>query len=164
MIDLLSKYDTTQVIIFIALVVIAIKSVWDMIDYFKNKYKEKFNKDYEQIESQKAIEKYYLEGKDQHQETLKVYERLENQLNKIENSVEKLSNKVNKLTESDMHDIKQFIVREHHYFVSKGWIDDYSLDSIMLRYEDYKEEGGNSYIKTLVEEIKALPKQQPPTV
>lgn len=161
MIDLLSKYDTTQVIIFIALVVIAIKSVWDMIDYFKNKYKEKFNKDYEQLESQKAIEKYYLEGKDQHQETLKVCEKLENQLDKIEDSVNKLSNKVNKLTESDMHDIKQFIVREHHYFVGKGWIDDYSLDSIMLRYEDYKEEGGNSYIKTLVEEIKALPKQPP---
>ena len=161
MINLLTQYDVTQICIICVLIILAIKSAWDMIDYFKNKYKEKFNKDYEQLESQKTIEKYYLEGKDQHKETLEICEKLETQLDKIEESVDKLATKVNKLTESDMHDIKQFIVREHHYFVGKGWIDDYSLDSIMLRYEDYKEEGGNSYIKTLVEEIKALPKQPP---
>ena len=161
MINLLSQYDVTQICIICVLIILAIKSVWDMVDYFKNKYKEKFNKDYEKLESQKTIERYYLEGKDQHKETLEICEKFETQLDKIEESVDKLAIKVNKLTESDMHDIKQFIVREHHYFVGKGWIDDYSLDSIMLRYEDYKEEGGNSYIKTLVEEIKALPKQPP---
>ena len=58
-----------------------------------------------------------------------------------------------------MHDIKQFIVREYHYFVEqKKWIDDYSLDTILLRYADYKQEGGNSYIEMLIDEIKKLPK------
>lgn len=161
MLELLSKYEVSQILIFGTLIVIAIKNVWDMIDYFKNKYSEKFNKDVQKLEDKKAFEQCYLTSKNQHQEVLDICKNFENKLNSIEESVEKLSNKVNRLTESDMHDIKQYIVREYHYYITKGWIDDYSLDSILLRYEDYKEEGGNSYIKTLIGEIKALPKQPP---
>lgn len=81
------------------------------------------------------------------------------EIEKVSNSVNNLSKRIDKLTESDMHDIKQFIVREYHYFVEqKKWIDDYSLDTILLRYADYKQEGGNSYIEMLIDEIKKLPK------
>ena len=80
-------------------------------------------------------------------------------IDKVSDSVDTLSKRIDKLTESDMHDIKQFIVKEYHYFTEqKGQIDDYSLDTILLRYSDYKDEGGNSYIETLIDELKKLPK------
>ncbi|HRT02953.1 MAG TPA: hypothetical protein P5513_03340 [Candidatus Diapherotrites archaeon] len=155
--ELLEQYTIPQIIAFIIGLVAMIKGAWDTIEYFKNKYKRKFNKDYDVKIKETKLEDFYNKTQQRHKEVMA-------KIDKMSDSVDTLSKRIDKLTESDMHDIKQFIVREHHYFVSKGWIDDYSLDSIMLRYEDYKEEGGNSYIKTLVEEIKALPKQQPPTV
>ena len=65
------------------------------------------------------------------------------------------------LIESDKDDIKAYITKEHHYFVyQKGWIDDYSLDCIERRYDHYVAEGGNSFIKGLMEEIRNLPKKE----
>ena len=72
-----------------------------------------------------------------------------------------LSKKVDILIQSDKDDIKAFITREHHYFCyQKGWIDDNSLDCIEKRYTHYQKEGGNSFIETLMEQIRELPKQE----
>jgi hypothetical protein len=64
--------------------------------------------------------------------------------------------------DSDKDDIKAFITDKHHYFCyERKWIDDYSMDCIERRYSHYKDEGGNSFIATLMDELKALPKQSP---
>ena len=66
------------------------------------------------------------------------------------------------MTVSDMHDIKQSIVKDYHFFVEQqGGIDDFSLDTLELRFNDYKAEGGNSYIAGLMAEIRQLPKHPP---
>lgn len=123
-----------------------------MIDFFKNKYNQKFNKDYEAKNKDLHLKEFYEMSGEQHKEIML-------EMEKVSESVDHLSQRIDKLTESDMHDIKQFIVREYHYFVEqKKWIDDYSLDTILLRYADYKSEGGNSYIEMLIDEIKKLPK------
>jgi hypothetical protein len=162
MATLFAEYSLSQIIIFLIAIVVFLKGGWDLIDFFKGKYKDKFNKDYNQKEKEKELEQHYEACKEQHVETLETYNRLEDKIDNISESVSKLSDEVQRLTISDKNDIKQFIVREYHYFVEqKKWIDDYSLDCILLRYEDYKAEGGNSYIKTLIEELKALPKCPP---
>lgn len=123
-----------------------------MIDFFKNKYNQKFNKDYDAKTKEIRLEEFYEMAGEQHKEVMM-------EMEKVSESVDHLSQRIDRLTESDMHDIKQFIVREYHYFVEqKKWIDDYSLDTILLRYADYKQEGGNSYIEMLIDEIKKLPK------
>ena len=77
----------------------------------------------------------------------------------IEKTLEDLSNKINMLIESDKDDIKSFITREHHRFCYQvGWIDDFSLDCIEKRYKHYTDEGGNTFIPGLMEELRALPK------
>ena len=76
--------------------------------------------------------------------------------------IKTLSAKVDMLTASDKDAIKAFITREHHYFCyQKGWIDDYSLDCLERRYQHYVEEEGNSFVGQLMEEIRALPRQEP---
>ena len=152
MATLLSQYTIPQIILFIIAIVFIIKGGQDTFDWFKNKYKQKFNKDYDAKTKEVRLEEFYEMAGEQHKEVMV-------EIEKVSNSVNNLSKRIDKLTESDMHDIKQFIVREYHYFVEqKKWIDDYSLDTILLRYADYKQEGGNSYIEMLIDEIKKLPK------
>ena len=152
MATLLSQYTIPQIILFIIAIVFIIKGGQDTFDWFKNKYKQKFNKHYDAKTKEARLEEFYEMAGEQHKEVMV-------EIEKVSNSVNNLSKRIDKLTESDMHDIKQFIVREYHYFVEqKKWIDDYSLDTILLRYADYKQEGGNSYIEMLIDEIKKLPK------
>ena len=150
--ELLEQYTIPQIIAFIIGLVAMIKGAWDTIEYFKDKYKRKFNKDYDVKIKETKLENFYNKTQQRHEEVMA-------KIDKVSDSVDTLSKRIDKLTESDMHDIKQFIVKEYHYFTEqKGQIDDYSLDTILLRYADYKDEGGNSYIETLIDELKKLPK------
>lgn len=163
MIDLFTMFTIPQLCIGIIMLILAIKGAWDLVDFFKTKYKEKFNKDHSRIAKEEELERHYQECKNQHIETLSLYEKLENKIDILSDTVtyqfKDLNDKINILTESDMHDIKQSIVKDYHYFVEEqGWIDDFNLDTILLRYSDYKKEDGNSYIEMLIDEIKKLPK------
>ena len=77
----------------------------------------------------------------------------------IQKSIRKMDEQIDILTRSDKDDIKAFITREYHYFTEqKGWIDDYSMDCIEKRYSHYKEYHGNTFIDTLMEELRDLPR------
>lgn len=163
MLELLSTFPASQIIVFCIMFLLAVKGCWDLIDYFKTKYREKFNKDYSQLEKEKDLETHYIQVKERYDEALNLYKCLDSKIDNLSNTVnnkfDNLEKRINILTESDMHDIKQAIVKDYHYFVERQkWVDDFSLNTLLLRYEDYQKEGGNSYIATLVEELKALPK------
>lgn len=162
MIDLLTAYSISEIFIFIILAVIAVKGSWDLIDFFKNKYLKKFNKDYAKKKQEEVLQDHYDDCQRQYEETMGAYSELSDKIDNVIDSVDKLGTKVNELIESDKHDIKQDIVKQYHYFVDRvGWIDDFSLDTLELRFNDYKSEGGNSYIAGLMSEIRQLPKHPP---
>lgn len=78
-------------------------------------------------------------------------------LGTIEGRLKKTEERLDKLTESDMHDIKAWIVDQYHkFYVNQGWIDAFSAETLDKRYEDYKAEGGNSYIDTLMAQLHTL--------
>lgn len=162
MLDFFGAYTVSQIIIFIIGFTLATKGIWDLIDFFKGKYKQRFDHDYDLKKKEEVLEKHYESCKKQHDETMEQYSSLNNKLDGIVDSIEDLTKRVDTLTESDMHDIKQSIVKDYHYFTEKqGWIDDFSMNVIELRYADYKEEGGNSFIDTLVQQLRTLPKHPP---
>ena len=95
---------------------------------------------------------------------IQAQENMKNDINscqiQLKNTINDIKKAINLLTESDKDDIKAWITEKHHYFCYQiGWIDDYSLDCIEKRYGHYKDEGGNTFIDELMEEIRALPKR-----
>lgn len=138
MLDLLQQYSLQDILIFIIILGVALKGCFSFFDDFTNRSVKIFNRTYQKPK------------------------QLQNTIKKMEESIENLSKKVDILMKSDRDDIKAFITRQHHYFVyQKGWIDDYSLDCIERRYTHYNEQGGNSFIQTLMTDLRNLPKQEP---
>ena len=119
MLDLITGFSGVQILTFVILFTLAVKGAWDLVDFFKGKYKEKFNKDYQKIVKEEDVMKQIEIVKEQHNETLKMCENFDRKLDSIVESIGELKETVDHLTDSDMHDIKQFIVREYHRFVDE---------------------------------------------
>ena len=138
MLDLLNNYSLTEIIIFVIMLSFAIKGIVDFYDWAKNRLNETTDKIYTNKEIQKKV-----------LETLELHNA----------QIEKMSKAINILIDSDKDDIKSWITEKHHYFCYElGYIDDYNYQCIEARYKHYKEEDGNTFIDSFMEDIRALPK------
>lgn len=86
------------------------------------------------------------------------FDEIDRRLAALEERMGTAEERLNTLTESDMNDIKSWIVEQYHKFYGhQGWIDAYSADTIERRFGDYQAEGGNSYVHNLVNQLRTLP-------
>ena len=144
MIQLLTTYSLGEILSLIVILALAIKGVVSFWDWAYERLKKIFKKENQQETDREKIDK------------------LIQQQAELNEKIKTLTTKINILIDSDKDDIKSFITDKHHYFVyEKKWIDDHSLDCIEKRYKHYTDEGGNSFIATLMSELRALPKQLP---
>ena len=142
MLQLLSHYSISQILLFLVFIALAFKSIVDFIDWYKGR-----------------VKKHDDQVKEEH-DYMKEINEVKDSVGEIKDVVSDMKGTIDVLMESDKDAIKSHITREHHYFCyQKGWIDDYSLDCLENRYKHYLEENGNSFIKHLMEEVRALPKQ-----
>lgn len=153
MLDLLKEYSVSQILILLVFIAIAIKEVIQFIDWAKQRTLQSVNESTSSIELIKKIEE-----KDREQDH-KIEQILEAQKNSSEN-IDLILQQIQSLIKSDRDAIKAYITKEHHYFCYEvRWIDDYNLDCLEKRYQRYVEEGGNSFIESLMEEVRALPRR-----
>ena len=149
--ELLSKYSLSDIIIFLIILVLAIKEALSLKDWFK----EKFNK-YTRKEYNNKKEKEKL------QENIDDLNKFYNEKEIVDKGFEKINRQLEMLIESDREAIKSYITEQHHLFVyEKGWVDDYSLDCLEKRYAIYEKENGNTFVLGLMNEIRSLPKIPP---
>ena len=140
--QLVTHYSVSEIILFIIILAVAIKELITFIDWAKHRTAQAVHQSERSSELKKASQRH------------------EDELNEIRCSIKSLQQSINLLILSDRDDIKQSLTKDHHYFCYKlGSIDDYSLDCMQKRYAHYKEEGGNSFIKTLMQEVRALPRK-----
>ena len=155
MLELLGTYSLTQIITFIVLLAIAAKEGITLVIWFKDLFKKKFKDD---MKNTVATEKQN-EQIDKIKEDIQIL--IENQ-EKIFEEIELFKQKLEMIIESDKDDIKSWITEKHHFYCyERKWIDDYSMDCIERRYGHYKDEGGNSFIEVLMNELRSLPKTPP---
>lgn len=146
LLELLEHYNFAEIVIFLIFILAAIRGLVTYVDWAKEKISTTVNKNAKNKSEHSQLHTDIEEIKDAQKDMLK--------------TINKLSRSIDLLTASDKDDIKAYITREHHYFCYQlGYIDDYNLDCIEKRYAHYKDEGGNSFIGTLMEELRALPKE-----
>lgn len=136
MLTLFNNYSVTQIIIFVIILAVALKEFIVLIDFFKTKAKE------------------ISEGR---QKQEKSYQMLQQMAERMTSMEERLT----LLTESDKDDIKSWIVEKYHYYKANpaAAIDSFTMDTIEKRFKHYKDEGGNSYIEDLIEELREMAKE-----
>lgn len=144
--ELLTNFSLEQIIFFLFLMAIAFKEVIELIKYYSNLLYKKYHKNSEAIELLDEIKS------------------IKQDIAEIKENNKKYTEQLELLIESDREDIRAFIVSKHHYYVNnQQWIDDYSMDVLEKRFTYYKKEGGNSYVKGLMDELRKLPKVPPKT-
>lgn len=144
MLNLLQEYSIDNLVAVIIILSLALKGGISFIDWCILRMKKFVYKNDEPIRLKNDIASHSQD------------------IEELKRSLKQLNKQVQLLIDSDKDDIKAFLTRQHHYFCyQKQWIDDYSLECIERRYNHYKEEGGNSFIKGFMEEIRALPKTPP---
>ena len=155
MLELLETYSFSQIIIFIIFLAIAIKEGITLITWFKDFFRKKFNDDMKNtVATNKQNEQI-----DKIKEDIQIL--IDNQ-EKIFKEIELFKQQLEMIIESDKDDIKSWITEKHHFYCYEiKWIDDYSMDCIEKRYRHYKDEGGNSFIEELMNELRGLPKTPP---
>lgn len=150
--QLLTQYTLTDIILFVIALALSVKGIVTFYDWAVDRLKKKFGKE---IKESNAKEEIINEIRNTQDTLNSVMEKQE----EITQRIQDMAGIVDILIESDKDDIRAWITEKHHHFCYKtGHIDDYSLDCIEKRYRHYKDEGGNSYITTLVEEVRNLPK------
>lgn len=161
MLDFISSYSLSEILIFFIMAAVCIKELITFIDWVIDRLNKQYNKHYNQNKDKDTIHNQIQELNDcikqEQKQQNKRQEEINIQFNKVNKDIKSLSDSVNLLLNSDRDDIKSYIVEKHHYFCyDKQWIDDYSLECLEKRYSHYEEEGGNSFIKNLMEEIREL--------
>ena len=148
MAELITNYSWSEIILFVIAFAAAIKGVVTFWDWGKDRLKKVYDKE-DKIEEIKSL---IVKSTKQMNEFSNI------QAQTIE-EIQHLKENITNLTASDKDDIKAWITEKHHHFCYEiKYIDDYSLDCIEKRYAHYVDEGGNSFISTLMEEIRNLPK------
>ena len=147
---LLTTYSVSELIIIFVAFALAIKGLITFYDWAADRVRKVFNKQSKQEQEKQEI----LNKIDSQTERI---ETLIGSMKKLSDENRALKNKLDVLFESDKDDIRAWITERHQYFMSLGYIDDYSLDCLERRYQHYRDEGGNSYIKLLMEDLRKLP-------
>ena len=144
--QLFTAYSMSEIILFIIILAIAIKDLVEFIDWSKKRAKQAIDENEKPAELQRVITQH------------------EKELAEIKEEIQQLNISINLLIDSDRDDIKHSITRNHHHFCYEvKSIDDYSLDCLQRKYSHYKEEGGNSFVASMMEDLRNLPRKVYPT-
>ena len=155
MLELLGTYSLTQIVTFIVLLAIAVKEGITLVIWFKDLFKKKFNEDMKNTVATKKHNEQICKIKEDIQLLIQNQEKIFEEIKLFKQQLEVI-------IESDKDDIKSWITEKHHFYCYEiKWIDDYSMDCIEKRYRHYKDEGGNSFIEELMNELRSLPKTPP---
>lgn len=143
--ELFEQFDLTTIILVLLLAFFLVLEVSQGIDYFRKKNKNK-NDEFQDREKRVST----LEMLEHDNETT---------IQQIKNDLDEVKKNINLLITSDKDDIRSWITDKYHCFIKLGYIDDFSLDCLERRFKSYKQEGGNTYVDSMMEELRALPRK-----
>lgn len=150
--ELLATFSIAEIIMFLVLFATALKGVITFWDWAVDRLRKIFNK-----QTQREADQAEILNKIE--EVGKEVSEIKGEICDIKKRINENDKKTEVLIHSDKDDIKAWITERHHYYCYElGRIDDYGLDCMERRFAHYVAEGGNSYVHTLMEDVRRLPK------
>ena len=138
--NLLETFDLKTIIFVFFMTAVAVKELIQLYQYFRGKIYGR----YEKQDNRKEI-----------------IDSMEKSMQSILSKVEEISKKLTLLQESDRDSIKSWIVMLYHkYKEDDTELDSMQMDLLERRYQHYKDQGGNSYIDELMEELRSIYKKK----
>ena len=134
MIELLTTYTLVEILVFIFIILAALKEGWSLIDFFRNKAKKKYEEetceDKRMEEIFNRLDSFEKNVKEAWQKEQDLYNEFVEFKKECTNHFEATNAKLEMLTQSDKDSIKSWIVEKHHHFMKLGWVDDFNMDAI----------------------------------
>lgn len=161
MLELLAAFSTKQILVYAIMLAFALKGLVDFTSWGKEQYLKKFNKDYNALIEKQTLKDYCKSSDERFTEIIQKHDELvttiEDMTDKVDQKVASIEEQLTHLASYSRNDIKAWIVETHHKCMKEQCIDDFTKDLVERRFVDYVQLNGNSYVKTLVEEIRKLP-------
>lgn len=115
------------------------------------------------------IDEVHASIKTQEDESTDGDEHLKEELEKQKEDLEDISSKIDILTrnmslllDSDKESIKSFIATQYYEAMEKQYIEVYIMETLEIRYKKYLLENGDTFVASLMKELRELP-HKPPT-
>lgn len=146
--ELLARFELTDIIIMLTLLIVGAEKLIKAIDWLRARFRKSYDEENALKEEVEDLNKFYEEKKVVDEGFAKVNER-----------IDKICDLVDMLVESDKESIKAYITDRHHFFVQeRKWIDYHSMDCLERRFSIYEREHGNSFVEDLMNDLRQLPK------
>lgn len=156
--ELFSQYSIEVIILIIFMVGLSIKGFSELWDWFKKQFFDNFSKESAQNQRHQEI----MENLNDLQLRNSAMEaRIETQLSQMDQRLTGVELRLEKSTARIQENTKSQLIDKHHHFCyNVKHISDADLEAIERRYLYYKSDGGDSYIDTLMDDIRSLPRKQ----
>ena len=136
MVQFFQQYTIEATIIFLFMLGTALKQGYELVQYFRNKTFNHVDKVREQEETLGQV--------------IKNMQQQQKQLQSI-------TDKIDELLASDKDSIKSWIVMLYKQYKKDPFgLDSMQMDLLERRFSHYKQEGGNSYIDNLMQELREI--------
>ena len=136
MVQFFQQYTIEATIIFLFMFGTALKQGYELVQYFRNKTVDHVDKIREQEEALEQVIKNMQQQKKQ---------------------LQSITDKIDELLVSDKDSIKSWIVMLYkQYKKDPSGLDSMQMDLLERRFSHYKQEGGNSYIDNLMQELREI--------
>lgn len=136
MVQFFQQYTLEATIIFLFMFGTALKQGYELVQYFRNKTVDHVDKIREQEEA---------------------LEQVINNMQQQQKQLQSITDKIDELLVSDKDSIKSWIVMLYKQCKKDpSGLDSMQMDLLERRFSHYKQEGGNSYIDNLMQELREI--------
>lgn len=147
MLELIGAFSLETIII---ILLVGIPALIKFIAWCKNVYKER-----EKFKQENINKGRDLERQEEAQQLRQTQIEAEQQRQAVE--IAELRKMIKLLIESDILNTRAWIKEQHEKWMPRQCIDSQTLDILSQRFNVYEKEGGNSWAKILVDDLKELP-------
>lgn len=164
-INALMSYSFAEIVIILVYIVIGIKFLWSIVDWFVERFKKIFGvktaKEKKDQEFKDTVVDMAQKIDDKEIQFTDAILTIKTMITDLKSKIDDLEKKEDMTRERIQQETRTYLIDQHKRHMAERWIDVRSLENIEMKYMYYKAAGGNSFVDDLVRDLRLLPKIPP---